>query len=135
MWIWRVREGRMYQTMPDGSEQARWSGYSGAPGAINDPAKQDRHSLGPIPIGVYVIGKERETTENHGPVVLPLSAMAGSETFGRNGFLVHGDSIQSPGQASHGCIILARAAREEMASSTDRLLVVLGGTPPEAPYA
>ena len=125
----------MYQTNPDGSESFRWSGYSGADGAKNDPTQQAKHGLGPIPVGVYVIGKERETTENHGPVVLPLSPVANSETFGRSEFLVHGDSIHAPGQASHGCIILPRAAREEISSSGDRLLVVLGGLPGALPVA
>lgn len=122
MWIYKVRPGRMYQ-----NDIFKWTGYSGMAEARNNPALQDKVGLGPIPTGVYIIGKERETTETHGPVVLPLAPIAYSETFGRSGFLIHGDSRSHPGSASHGCIILPRAAREEMAFSSDRLLVVLSG--------
>ena len=102
-------------------------GYSGAGAAKNDPAAIDKRGLGPVPIGVYIIGPEREITESHGPIVLPLTPIVHVQTFGRSAFFVHGDSIEHPGSASHGCIILPRPVREEMAYSRDKLLVVLSG--------
>jgi hypothetical protein len=126
VWIYEQKTGRLLR-----NDRTVAVGYSGRDEAKNNPALQDKHGLGPIPQGVYIIGQERETTEDHGPVVLPLAPVAYSETFGRSHFLIHGDSVKSPGAASHGCIILPRTVREEIASSTDRLLVVLSGeTPP-----
>lgn len=125
MWIYVVRTGRLFQ-----NDAFKASGYSGAGSAKNDPTQQDKHNLGPIPVGVYMIGKAIETTASHGPVVMPLTPVAYSETWGRNGFLVHGDSLVHPGMASHGCIILNRPMREEIAASMDRLLVVLSGLVP-----
>src|ERR1035438_5538324 len=50
-------------------------------------------------------------------VLLPCNAVqaltpeSGTNTFGREGFLIHGDSVQNPGTASHGCIILPQLGR------------------------
>lgn len=125
MWIYEQKTGRLLQ-----NDRLVAVGYSGKGSARNDPAMQDKHGLGPIPVGVYIIGPQRETTEMHGPVVMPLAPIAYSETFGRSGFMIHGDAVKAPGSASHGCIILSRPIREEIASSTDRLLVVLSGEGP-----
>jgi len=101
-------------------------GYSGHDVGKNDPLSQHIHDVGPIPQGCYWLGEERDTAE-HGPVVLPLIAVTGTEAFGRSGFLIHGDSVARPGAASHGCIILDRHVREDIATKKDRLLVVLSG--------
>jgi hypothetical protein len=47
--------------------------------------------------------------------------------FGRDGFLIHGDSVEHPGTASHGCIIMSRAIREAIAQSDDHELNVVAG--------
>ncbi len=105
-------------------------GYSGAGEQKNDPAAQGMAGLGPIPQGVYWIGLQRDTAE-HGPAVLPLiPVLPGCNTLGRSGFLIHGDSIASPGTASRGCIILPRAVRDRIAASGEKLLVVLSGDSP-----
>ena len=99
-------------------------GYSGAPGAAkNNPSMQNVHNTGPIPRGIYEIG-EPEDTQAHGPFVLPLTPHADNQMFGRAGFLIHGDSIQHPGTASQGCIILARLFRLRIAQSGDQHLLV-----------
>jgi len=98
-------------------------GYSGAGVCKNGPEFQDLHNLGPIPRGKYTIGEPYDT-EKHGPFVLPLTPHPENEMFGRFGFLIHGDSVHSPGTASEGCIILPRVARNRIAESDDHDLEV-----------
>jgi hypothetical protein len=54
-----------------------------------------------------------------------LTPEDGTDTHGRGGFLIHGDSLQHTGSASHGCIILPRPTRMEIAASEDRELEVI----------
>ncbi len=113
-------------------------GYSGKGACKNLPSAQFRHNLGPIPCGLYTIGDPVDTNA-HGPFVLPLTPHADNNMQGRAGFLIHGDSIAYPGEASQGCIILSRPTREKMAASEDRLLEVISGfgakTVPDPPPA
>ena len=121
MWVWFQRDGTM--TRADLGTEV-FSGYSGAPEAKNDPARQAEHNVGPIPVGVYSIAAPVDTLL-HGPFVLGLTPDPRNQMFGRSGFLIHGDSIVNPGSASEGCIILPRPAREAIHASGDPLLVVL----------
>jgi hypothetical protein len=57
--------------------------------------------------------------------VLTLKPEADTQTFGRTGFLMHGDSIESPGCASQGCVIMPRPIREQVWKSGDRDLQVV----------
>jgi hypothetical protein len=98
-------------------------GYSGAGEGKNNPAQQDVHNIGPIPVGQYTIG-EPSDTKTHGPYVLHLTPDPANEMFGRSGFLIHGDSVVHPGTASEGCIIMPRTVREKIWVSADRDLVV-----------
>ena len=61
----------------------------------------------------------------HGPYVLTLTPAPTTNTFGRSGFLMHGDSIIAPGTASKGCIIMPHDAREQVWNSGDRDLEVV----------
>lgn len=81
-------------------------------------------NVGPIPKGIYDIGAPNHTT-SHGPFVMALSPAAGTDTFGRSGFLIHGDAIADPGTASHGCIILARDLRDRISASGDGQIEVV----------
>ena len=121
MWTWKQSSGELFKA--DGELVAR--GYSGHDAGVNNPADQALHNVGPIPQGQWNISAPRETT-SHGPYVLPLTAKAGTETFGRSGFLIHGDLVTAPGQhqASLGCIILARSEREKIWNSGDHELEV-----------
>jgi Protein of unknown function (DUF2778) len=100
-------------------------GYSGKGEARNNSAYQQVPSVGPIPQGLWAISGPPADTSTHGPFVLRLTPAEGTNTFGRSGFLVHGDSLVHPGQASEGCIILPRAAREQIWNSNDRDLRVI----------
>lgn len=121
MILYKQKTGQLYR-----GDKMIAVGYSGASSGKNDPLAQHIPNVGPIPQGAYTICEERDTPE-HGPVVLPLVPCSGTETFGRSGFLIHGDSGAHPGQASHGCIIVPREVREDIAAHKDRLLVVLSG--------
>jgi len=99
-------------------------GYSGFDAGKNMPSAENEPSIGPIPRGRWKIGNLYQS-ENHGPDCMPLTPCDGTETFGRSGFLLHGDSILHPGSASHGCIIMPRSVRLEVASSGDMDLEVI----------
>jgi hypothetical protein len=99
-------------------------GYSGHGDFKNDPSHEDLKDAGPIPGGLWTIIALIEGQTPHGPYVLRLAPNEGTKTFGRSGFLIHGDSITAPGEASLGCIILPRAAREQIWQSGDIQLVV-----------
>lgn len=101
------------------------TGYSGFGYAKNDPACEQMMDLGPIPRGKYTIDLPSFDSELHGPVCLRLTPQDSTNTFGRAGFLIHGDSIAHPGSASHGCIILPRPVRLEISESSDDELEVV----------
>lgn len=98
-------------------------GYSGFGAGKNNPDMESVANVGPIPRGRYQIGSPFDS-ETHGPVVMRLTPCDGTETFGRDGFLIHGDSVSRPGGASHGCIILPRPERLAIAGSGDTDLEV-----------
>src|SRR6266700_5263321 len=87
------------------------TGYSGFANGKNAPQFQNVHEVGPIPEGGYLIGMPHDSN-SHGPFVLPLIPLRATETFGRDAFLIHGDSVHRPGTESHGCIIMSRDVRE-----------------------
>ena len=107
------------------------TGYSGCDEGKNNPAMQAVHDMGPIPQGTWtIIGPPFGTTE-HGPNVLRLEPVVGTNTFGRDGFLMHGDNVHFPGTASKGCIIMAPNTRLSVWASQDLKLDVVAA--PEAP--
>lgn len=122
MWTYSQALGELFG--PNGELVA--TGYSGHGEGVNNPALQAVHDVGPIPQGRYGINAPREVP-GRGPYVLPLMPFATTDTFGRSGFLCHGDSIEHPGAklASHGCVILGRAAREAIWQSGDHELEVI----------
>ena len=126
-WTYTQKSGELRQ---DGKPVA--TGYSGAGVGKNNPALEDVPNVGPIPQGNWTIAGPPTDTADHGPYVLKLNPSAGTETFGRSGFLMHGDSKEHPGCASHGCVILPRSVREQVWNSGDRDLEVLAEIPGSA---
>ena len=122
MWIYGQSTGDLYG--PDGQITA--TGYSGARNGKNNPEMQDVSCAGPIPQGRYRLGSPFDSSQ-HGPFAMPLNPDPTNEMFGRSGFLMHGDSLEHPGCASEGCIIMPRVAREAVWASGDRSLVVVSG--------
>jgi Tlde1 domain len=121
-WTYAVSTGTLYN--PSGIAVG-W-GYSGAGEYKNDPTAEPLHDLGPIPEGVYRIGDPVDTV-THGPYVLPLTPDPANEMYERSSFLIHGDSVVSPGSASNGCIIQSHATRLLVGQSMDKVLEVIKG--------
>ena len=99
-------------------------GYSGNGAGKNNPAMQNVKDVGPIPQGLYVFG---EPTTEKGPLTIPLEPdlESGQNMFGRSGFLIHGDSLEHPGEASEGCIVLGPEVRDMIATAGDFVLKVI----------
>jgi hypothetical protein len=106
MWTYAQSTGSLMQ----GSAQVG-TGYSGYQEGKNNPDMQAVVDVGPIPQGTWTIEGPPVNTPEHGPYVLTLQPAPGTNTFGRSGFLMHGDSIDDPGNASRGCIIMPHDVR------------------------
>lgn len=123
-WTYAQKSGELQQ---DGKPVS--TGYSGANEGKNNPAMDNVPNVGPIPRGDWTISGPPVDSKDHGPYVLKLNPAPSTETHGRTGFLMHGDSKSHPGSASHGCVILPRAVREEVWQSGDRDLQVVAEIP------
>jgi len=119
MWVWDQSAGTMSK---DG--EVVGTGYAGNGYGKNNPDAQGVVNVGPLPQGRWTIGPPRNSKKT-GPYTLPLTPALATKTKGRSGFLIHGDSARSPGKASHGCIVIARALREKIWESGDRVLEVV----------
>jgi hypothetical protein len=119
MWKYEQRTGVLY----DPSGKAIEKGYSGkVPEGVNRPEKQGVSGIGPIPRGWYRIGAP---IEFHGmPTCMPLAPFESTETFGRTGFLIHGDNTTHT--ASTGCIVVGPDTRTLIVASSDKRLQVVG---------
>jgi hypothetical protein len=117
-WLYNQKTGQLRD--PQG-RLCPGRGYSGAGPRKNLPEAENIPNAGPIPKGAYAIGP---ATSSRGPLTLPLSPV-GHNARGRTLFRIHGDSAKQPGEASAGCIILARPLREAINSGKTRLLLVV----------
>ncbi len=99
-------------------------GYSGAPGHVDNPADEGLRGLGPIPEGMWLVDAPVDDPHT-GPFSLPLFPLQGTVTNGRSGFFIHGDNAKGDQSASHGCIVCARAIREQISNDPDRTLRVI----------
>ena len=111
---------------PDGEIVA--TGYAGGncgrnPEGKNNPDMQDTHCIGPLPQGTYRLGSP-QNNPHLGPYAIPLTPDEDNEMFGRSGFFIHGDSINHPGCASEGCIIMPRSVRVDMFDSDFHTITV-----------
>ncbi len=121
MWIYQQGSGKLKQ-----DNNFVGTGYSGREAGLNDPLMQATPDIGPVPQGLYEISEPFDT-ETHGPYVMRLTPTGSTYTFGRSGFLIHGDSVENAGKhlASHGCIILPRAIRNLIGTSQDSQITVI----------
>ncbi len=125
-WIYSQSTGAIYQTGANGEAipSTGGQGYSGAPGHVNNSASQSLGDLGPIPQGTYDIG-QAFNSNNTGPNAIPLTPSHGTNTYGRDGFQIHGDNRRGDRSASQGCIILDPAIRNQIINSNDNVLRVV----------
>ena len=100
------------------------TGYSGAgfnaATGRNNPSMQNVPNQGPIPTGQYQIGASYNHPQK-GPISMNLTPI-GHNALGRSGFMIHGNNVQN--NASQGCILLGPAIRQQIAASSDHVLVV-----------
>lgn len=90
------------------------TGYSGRGARKNSPADEAEPNKGPIPRGLYTVGKAF-THPSLGPISMRL-VPKGHTALGRTNFLIHGDSLRTPGDSSSGCIILPPTTRRVIAA-------------------
>lgn len=113
MWRWDQSAGELWK---DGTFVS--NGYSGRSRGVNNPALQDRSSIGPIPRGRWRLTEVRDSP-NTGPFSIVLEPAPGTDPLGRTAFRIHGDNRLGNQSASQGCIILPRAIRERIWASKD----------------
>lgn len=101
------------------------TGYSGHQAGLNNVEMESISNTGPIPRGSWTISHFFDDPGGKGPMVARLSPDDGTETFGRGGFMIHGDTAAHNNGASHGCIILSRDLREQISTSGDSILQVV----------
>lgn len=82
-----------------------------------------KRQIGPIPVGVWIIGKPVDGT-HMGPHAIPLTPAPGTVTKGRSGFYMHGDNQAHNKGASEGCIIQVLLVRVKVTQSGAHLLQV-----------
>jgi len=80
------------------------TGYSGAPGHINNTSSECTVNKGPLPRGRYRMTYEKE--HNKGKHVIVLTPMPETAMCGRHSMLIHGDNKRLNNTGSEGCIIL-----------------------------
>lgn len=98
-------------------------GYSGHGIGKDNPDQQHVKNVGPLPVGWYTIDGEPFVHPKCGQFCLRLVPDAENEMFGRSGFLIHG--CNGKGTASEGCIVIPRAAREQVVSEGYRRIRVV----------
>lgn len=93
-----------------------WAGNDGRPGVnpdhvhgYNNPDAQAISCIGPLPQGIYNIGAWG-THPVLGANSAPLTQVEG-DTFGRDGFLIHGPEAADPANSSEGCIVIPHDQR------------------------
>lgn len=116
MWTYTQKTGEL---LLNGTFQG--TGYSGTGIGRNNPDAQQIPFTGCTPQGRYTIGSPY-TDGTKGPCVMRLTPTVNTDTFGRDGFLIHGDNARH--DASEGCIILGPAIRNLIAHSGDHDLTV-----------
>lgn len=119
-WTYKVSERAFYL---NGEFKFR-ANYAGAEGYKDDVNSECLVNRGPLPRGKYRIAGTPFTHRVAGRFTLRLEPYAGNNMCGRAGFLIHGDSIRDPGNASNGCIVAAPDFRRQIWDSLDKELIV-----------
>jgi RHS repeat-associated protein len=129
-WIWSQSRGQLSYldnhtgiTIPI----EKGKGYSGAPGAVNDSAREHEKNIGPIPKGTYDIGPIDTVVSNQTGKEFPRAmriTRRGRDPYGRDGFIIHDGDMKNR-TSSKGCIILPDEVREAIGASGDKVLRVV----------
>lgn len=120
MWYYLQASGELLRT----TAIVVGTGYAGHGEGKNNPGLQHVANVGPLPCGDYLI-EEAHDSLMHGPLCFRLTPDPLNDMFGRDHMMIHGDSIEHPGEASQGCVVMARHIRDFINTSVDRRLRVL----------
>lgn len=128
-WIYHQSTGQLEYRSPTGAAGQHGAdqvatGYSGAPGSVNNSNAEGIANVGPIPRGRWQIGAIEAHHPHLGPNVMSLTPV-GHSAHGRSAFYVHGDNALGNRSASNGCIILGPDIRHRIGRSHDRVLEVV----------
>jgi RHS repeat-associated protein len=91
--------------------------YSGHGIGLNNPSMQNIQNVGPITQGSFTFGREQDyvTARNHklknAMIIKPLP---GTYTFGRGGYMFHGDNAAANRSGSEGCIVTDKDTRDQI---------------------
>jgi len=128
-WQYSQSTGQLiYVNNQTGATTTIGTGYSGNGAGLNNPNMQNAPNVGPIPQGDWTIGTQRNNTTNSGhnlPASMRLTPQTATNTFNRDGFLIHGDNDSGNQSASEGCVILNRTIRNRIGNSGDNTLRVV----------
>jgi hypothetical protein len=124
-WTYVIPTGQLFG--PDHKLVA--TGWAGHGAGKNNPAMQDAHGVGPLPVGVYLIGKPVDPPNHLGPLAMPLTPAPANVMHNRGDFFMHGASATHLDLSSDGCIMMDRFTRQMVFQSPDKALYV-SLTPP-----
>lgn len=111
-WTFEIPTGRYFD--PSGAYIS--TGYAGFGAGKDNVADESIADIGPLPENLYAFG-DWYTDPEKGPLVTHLTPVGDGEMYGRSGMMVHGDSIEHPGQASLGCCVADHPTRLAMSTS------------------
>jgi ribosomal protein L37E len=97
-------------------------GYSGHQPAINDIHSQSAKNVGPIPTGTYTLVLNTISPEKGSTPIFDLRPATSNRMFGRDSFMIHGDTEEMDHTASDGCIVMAHNFRQ-MLKAGDTIVV------------
>lgn len=102
-----------------------YQGYAGKGNGKVNPDMESVPNIGPLPRGKYIITGHPFHHPHTGSYSMRLQPDPHNRMFGRTGFLIHGDSVKHPGEASNGCIIMPLIIRQRIWASGDKILEVV----------
>jgi len=126
--LYEQTSGNLYVIEINGTLRLAAQGYSGmAVDSRNNPLYENVRDQGPIPLGVYEIGKHAPT---RGPNTMSLTPEWQSSY--RTALLIHADN--NTNDASTGCVILDSKTREQISNLSGATLDVVRNVPTSGVY-
>ncbi|MBS3049858.1 tlde1 domain-containing protein [Enterobacter mori] len=119
VWVYKVSVHKFYL---NGTYQFD-ADYSGRPGFWNDSANEYVSHKGPLPRGTYTIGPAFYHPKTRA-MTMRLTPFIENQMCGRDAFMIHGNSVAHPQDASDGCIILNLSGRKTINDSSDKTLII-----------
>ena len=120
MWTYKQSTGEIL----DASGVVVGRGWAGQREGKNNPSLQHVHNVGPLPKGIYSIGKPYDSPHT-GLYTMALTPDPSNEMFGRSEFRIHGAAYTNPELSSDGCIIQIHPVRQAIWESNDHDIQVV----------